>query len=113
MLPLRLLALILIVLIPSAAMGQQASGWWVVIGSFPAENTAAMVTEVREVSAAAARCGLQSFNDFSSKFRGFRPGFNVFVVGPYRSRADADATATVARRCLPDAYVKYGEYLGE
>ena len=31
--------------------------------------------------AAAKRCGARTFNDLSLKFRGFTPGFNVFVVG--------------------------------
>lgn len=43
----------------------------------------------------------------------FRPGYNVFVVGPYHRQNDANAALTVAKGCVPDAYVKYGEYLGE
>jgi hypothetical protein len=110
----RLLGLTLILLaVAPTAIAQQAAGWWVIIGSFSAENTPAMTMEFREVGAPAARCGLRSFNDFSVKFRGFQPGYNVFVVGPYTSRGDADAAVIVARRCIPDAYVKYGEYLGE
>ena len=34
--------------------------------------------------------GLIQINDFSGKFRGFEPGYTVFVVGPYESRIDAD-----------------------
>ena len=66
---------VVLLVITSAAIAQQSSGWWVIIGSFSAENTPAMSVEFRQVTAAAARCGLQSFNDFSSKFRG-RPFLN-------------------------------------
>jgi hypothetical protein len=94
-------------------VAQQPSGWWVVIASFSAEKTLAMAAEFEQVNAAAARCGLRAFNDFSAKFRGFRPGYNVFVIGPYPSRRAAIDALTVTKRCVPGAYLKYGEYFGE
>jgi SPOR domain len=108
-----LLGLILFLSATGPAVAQQASGWWVVIASFSAENTSAMAAEFEQVNAAAARCGLRAFNDFSAKFRGFRPGYNVFVIGPYPSHSDANNALATAKRCIPAAYVKYGEYLGE
>lgn len=57
--------------------------------------------------------GAQPFNDHSQKFRGFAPGFNVFVVGAYAGRGEADRKAADLRRCFPGAYVKFGAYLGE
>jgi SPOR domain len=108
-----LLGLTLFLSAAGLVVAQQASGWWVVIASFSAENTLAMAAEFQQVNAAAARCGLRVFNDFSAKFRGFRTGYNVFVIGPYPSRDAAIDALTVTKRCVPGAYVKYGEYLGE
>lgn len=64
------------------------------------------------VNARAAYCELQTYNDLSMKFRGFEPGYNVFVVGPFALRASADSATVAARRCFPGAYVKYAEYFG-
>jgi hypothetical protein len=88
-------------------------GWWIVVGSFAAANTPGMAAEFQAVNDALARCGLRTFNDFSNKFVGFRSGFNVFVVGPYRNRGDAKHTLRVAKKCAPGAYLKYREYAGE
>jgi hypothetical protein len=88
-------------------------GWWVILGSFPTEPYQRMQSDLESVNAAAARCGVQAFNDFSSKFQGFKPGYNVFVLGAYASQARANSVASTVRRCFEEAYVKYGEYLGE
>ena len=104
------LALLAVGTVANAAEG---AGWYVVLGSFPEDNTARMAGDAQRLSTTMAKCGLNTFNDFSGKFRGFRPGYNVFVVGPYHRQNDANAALTVAKGCVPDAYVKYGEYLGE
>lgn len=90
------------------------AGWWVVVGSFPPEQSPEqMLRDYNKVNAAVARCGFTSFNDFSWKFEGFRPDFHVFVVGPYPDRAKAEAARKSIGRCVPNAYVKYGRHLGE
>ena len=71
-----------------------------------------MAGDRARVEAAAARCGFRTFNDFSEKF-GFAPGYNAFVIGAYPARGDADGIAAVVRKCIPDAYVKFGKYAGE
>lgn len=88
-------------------------GWWVVIASMPANDPGRMHVNSERFTAAAQRCGFDAFNDFSSKFVGFRPGYNVFVVGPYPSRAGAESARASLLPCAPNSYVKYGEYLGE
>ncbi|MCC2098820.1 MAG: SPOR domain-containing protein [Hyphomicrobiales bacterium] len=98
--------------LPAAAQ-DLSRGWWVVVGAFPTEPPQRQRADVMRMNAAAGRCSLRLFNDFSGKFRGFNPGVNVFVIGAYASRARAQAMQTLARPCFPDAYVKYGEYLGE
>ncbi|EHP90323.1 SPOR domain-containing protein [Methylorubrum extorquens] len=101
-----------------AAAGTSAaaldSGLWIVAGSFRNPDYSNFQTEaVRKASAAVRRCGLAPFNDFSGKFRGFAEGHDVVVVGPYRTRAEADAVLRRLKPCVPDAFVKQGRYLGE
>ncbi len=96
----------------SAAKDMNA-GWWVILGSFPTEPFQRMQSDSDAVNMAADRCGVQAFNDFSAKFRGFKPGYNVFVLGAFPSREHANGVANTVRRCFNGAYVKYGEYLGE
>ena len=102
-----------IAVIQSSIENRPEQGWWIVVGSFSAANTPAMAGEFRAVNDALARCGLHTFNDLSNKFAGFRPGFNVFVVGPYRTRGEARRILQVAKTCAPGASLKYGEYAGE
>jgi hypothetical protein len=99
--------------IPGEGRLNQTGGWWVVVASFAANDPQGMIAQREFITTAAARCGLQTFNDFSAKFRGFAPGHNVFLIGPYPTRVEADRTVILARRCIPDAYVKFGEYAGE
>ncbi|MGU3404551.1 SPOR domain-containing protein [Methylobacterium brachiatum] len=88
-------------------------GIWVVAGSFRNVDNANFQTEaVARATAAVKRCGLQPFNDFSGKF-GFAEGYDVVVVGPYRTRPEADRILGRLRPCVPDAYLKRGRYLGE
>ena len=92
------------------------SGWWVVLGSAPAPNnifSPQTDAAVRAVEAAARRCGLAPFQDFSSKFRGFTPGYAVVVDGAYASRASAGQVLAKPKGCIPGAYVKQGAYAGE
>jgi hypothetical protein len=88
-------------------------GWWVVIASMPADDASRMLADFEHFTTAAQRCGFKMFNDFSNKFVGFQPGYNVFVVGAYPSRAGAERARNELLPCLPNSYVKYAEYLGE
>jgi hypothetical protein len=97
----------------SPSHAEMDKGWWVVVASFSADNVTEQQREFQQVNDAAARCGLRTFNDLSAKFTGFRPGYNVFVVGAYRTRSEAEHILLVARTCLPEAYLKYGQWLGE
>jgi hypothetical protein len=95
---------------------QNDTGWWVVLGSVSAPDnsvTPQAEAEVRRIEAAARRCGLAPFQDFSSKFRFFTPGHMVVVAGAYQSRAAADAAASRSVRCIDGAYVKHSAYAGE
>lgn len=92
------------------------SGWWVVVGSIAAPDnnyTPRVEAGARRAEAAARRCGLRPHQDFSSKFRGFVPGYVVVVVGAFGSQSKARSVLAQARRCVPDAYIKQGAYAGE
>jgi hypothetical protein len=88
--------------------------WWVVLGSFPDPDLSApQEAKIASVRGMAARCGFDPFNDFSNKFRGFTPGYDVVVVGAFASKSKARAALDAVRRCVPGAYIKFGKHLGE
>jgi hypothetical protein len=88
-------------------------GWWVIVGTFPTDPWERQKKDSERMNAIALRCDAQLFNDFSQKFRGFSPGFNVFVVGAFDEKSEAEENLLKIKICFPDAYLKYGEYLGE
>jgi hypothetical protein len=87
-------------------------GWWVVVRTVPDDpaawdDTTAFADKVRA-------CGIDAFGDFSAKFTNFRPGFVATVhMVPFTDKSEALAMLERAKRCVPDAYVKYGRYAGE
>jgi hypothetical protein len=89
------------------------NGWWVVLGSFAdpymkSDNE----DKIRAIRIRVAKCGVVPFNDFSGKFIGFAPGYDVAVVGAY-SRSIAQTILARVRPCVPGAYIKHGRYAGE
>lgn len=89
-------------------------GWWIVLGSFANPDLSETHDkEIRKLRSAAASCGIDPFNDFSNKFKGFSRGLDVVVVGAYRSRENAESVLRRVRPCVPGAYMKYGRHLGE
>jgi hypothetical protein len=100
----------------ASSRAQSDTGWWVVLGSVAVPDnsvTPQAEAEVRRITADARRCGLAPFQDFSSKFRFFAPGYLVVVAGAYATRAAADVAASKAVRCIDGAYVKHSAYAGE
>ncbi len=101
---------------PGTVHAARNSGWWVVLGSVasPDNNMSPQVeAAVERVEAAARRCGLKPFHDFSSKFGGFTRGYTVVVVGAYASRSAAEGVLAKAKPCVPTAYLRQGSYAGE
>jgi hypothetical protein len=90
-----------------------SAGWWIVTGSFANDGAARNDALIRRSSEAARRCGLTTFNDFSFKFRGLKPGYDVVVIGPYPERASARRYLARVQPCVPGAYLKEAEHLGE
>jgi hypothetical protein len=102
---------------PNKAQGGSGAGWWVILGSInvgEADSATTLITSsVRRASSAAHRYGMGAFNDFSSKFRGFGPGYMVVVIGPFADKADATRSQQQVNRCVSRTYVKYAQHLGE
>ena len=102
---------------PNKAEGGSGAGWWIVLGSINVGDgdgaTALIEPSVRRASSAAHRCGMGAFNDFSSKFRGFAPGYMVVVIGPFADKADAARSQQQVNRCVARTYVKYAQHLGD
>lgn len=88
------------------------SGYWVILGSVPTVDPVSWEAQGRAVRAKSAACGLEPFDDYSANFHGFVPGYNVFVVGPFETTAEATHVRDGARRCISDAYVKRGTHIG-
>lgn len=93
----------------------QDRGWWVVLASFATcdSNACGSESQLRKIGRLARSCGVAPFNDFSSKFTGFRGGYNVFVVDRAFSKVKAAQMLRQVKPCFPNAYIKYGRYLGE
>jgi hypothetical protein len=85
--------------------------WWVVLGSFNAEMDGPLAADA--LRDAASRCDPSVGAEYSSKMRGFRPGFVVTLAGPFHSRDAAERALERVRPCAPDAYVKQAEEGGE
>lgn len=109
-----LATLVVSVALAAPGMAQELDdGWWVIVATYPTTPPERQQDDVARTTALAARCGAETFNDFSSKFKGFAPGYNVFVVGAYATSAEAKDKLETLKPCFPDAYVKRGRYLGE
>jgi cell division septation protein DedD len=104
-LALGLLVAVVSALTTETAHAQRSEGWFAVLGSFESRRGAHRRAE--------SRCLAYSGHDVyvlnSDDVEGFTPGLWVVVAGPHRSRSRADRIARELRRCVPDAYVRYGE----
>ncbi len=97
-------------LAPSIA-GAQTPGWWIIIAS---PKMDAPQGGIDESYRKAKQCGFEAYHDFSEKFMNFKPGYNVVVlVHPYQTQKAATIDLKRVRKCVPDAYIKYGSYAGE
>ncbi|WP_273795164.1 hypothetical protein [Brucella intermedia] len=94
-----------------SAVGAQESAYWVVVGSI---QDAGLSPRREQIIKSTRRCGFRVFNDFSDKFAGFRGGLNVFVIDiAFPTRLSAQKALNRVKKCIPDAYIKFGSYAGE
>ena len=85
--------------------------WWIVVASFV--DGPAQELSVGTIRARLARCGLETWNDSSSRFGGFRAGYVAVVVGPLPNKSDAIPVLERARRCAPDANLRQAKHVAE
>jgi hypothetical protein len=114
----RLRRILAVTLIASGAISASSQttalldrGWWVIVGVMPGTDFDTAAAD--RLHARVRQCGFEAFNDFSNKFTGFAEGFTVFVLGAYPTKKEAETILRKARKCVPDAYIKQGRYLGE
>lgn len=96
-----------------AASARNVSSVFVVLSSFDAYAGDATFNSAERLKRTAAQCGVDAWTEYSSKIKGFRPGYFTVLVGPYRTRAEAEAVLRRVSRCAPGAYIKSGVDLGE
>ncbi len=98
---------------PAMAQDFKSDGWWVVLASFR-ENAPDRDASEARVRNAAAKCGVEAFNDFSGKFEGFAPGLTVVVAwSAFDTKVQAGSVLKMVKPCIGDAYIKKARYLGE
>jgi DnaJ domain len=98
---------------PNNARSGSEAGWWIILGSINVDEGDSASTLIRRASGAARRCGMDAFNDFSSNFRGFAPGYMVVVIGPFADKVEAARSRQQVNGCVSRTYVKYAQHLGE
>jgi curved DNA-binding protein CbpA len=93
---------------------EPGSAWWVVLASYNVSSAAPEIASgVRHTAGAAHLCGSTAFNDLSTKFHGFTPGYIVVVIGPFLIKEDAARSQQQVNACVSGAYLKYARHHGE
>ena len=85
--------------------------WWIVVASVV--DGPAQELDVEAVRARLSKCGVETWNDRSSRFVGFRAGFIAVVIGPLPSKSEAISVLGRARRCVPDANLRQAKHVAE
>jgi hypothetical protein len=112
------LGLLVAVLAAAPGVGRELpksgdAGWLVIVASVKLAELGLSNGEAHEaIGAKVGECGLTATNEFSSKFFGFRRGFNVYFVAFEPAKADALGVLEHVQTCVSDAYVKWGRYVG-
>ncbi|WP_156964715.1 hypothetical protein [Methylocapsa aurea] len=95
------------------ASARTGPSFFVVLSAFDAYAGDATFSAAERGKRAAAECGIEAWTEYTSKIRGFRPGYFAVLLGPYRTRLEAEALRRRVAPCAPGAYVKSGVDLGE
>jgi hypothetical protein len=97
----------------AAAQAMRLDGHWVVLTSIKDDGSQRPHKEMEVFRKTMLGCKVEIFNDFTSKFVGFAPGYLVAVIGAYRSEAEARAQLPKVKPCAPNAYIKKARHMGE
>lgn len=100
--------------VASDSVPRPSEGYWVIVGSVGMDDPRAAGADER-IEATMRECRLTPFGDFTAAFSGFRyrPGLKVYVIGAYETRTAAEVVLAQAKKCVPDAYIKWSAYTGK
>ena len=109
------LVAILLSICTTASASELDSNWWIILANFKICGSEACNSREHraQIERQAQKCQLKIFNDFSMKFSGFSPGYEVYVVDEIFTLAKAQRALKNIKKCFPEAYIKYGDYSGE
>jgi hypothetical protein len=81
--------------------------WYVMLGSFDANNGDLAVNSANRVkNQASEECHVSAQTELTAKLEGFTPGYVSSFLGPYDTKTAAAADREKVLPCVPDAYIK-------
>jgi hypothetical protein len=84
-----------------------STSWFVMLGSFNANNGDLAVNSARRVkNKASEECHVSARTELTAKMEGFTPGYVSAFLGPYDTQEGAAADKEKVLPCVPDAYIK-------
>ena len=110
-----LIYLIIMTINNSALATTQDKDWWIILANFKICGSEACNSREHraQIERQAQKCQFKIFNDFSMKFSGFSPGYEVYVVDEVFTKHKAQIALKNVKNCFPNAYIKHGIYIGE
>ncbi len=109
----RALATALLLVGAAATPAKAAESYFVVLAAFDAYAGPATFASAERTKRLAATCGIEAWTEYTSKIKGFRPGYFAVILGPFSTAAEAEAQRRRVLPCVAEAYVKSGVDLGE
>jgi hypothetical protein len=102
---------------PLASIPGTGAGWWTVLASFSVGDGSSRAvdtdSDVKRTIGTAYLCGFSAFNDYSSRFAGFTPGYMIVVIGPHSQKSEAERVQQQVSACAPGAYIKFANRRGK
>ncbi|MGQ0444950.1 MAG: hypothetical protein ACT4O2_07460, partial [Beijerinckiaceae bacterium] len=92
---------------PPPSLPRSQTSWYVMLGSFNANNGDFAVSSAKSVqNKASEECHVSARTELTAKIEGFTPGYVSTFLGPYETQEDAVADKEKVLPCMPDAYIK-------
>ena len=96
-----------------AGAAPAAAAYFVVLGAFDAYGGDPTFDAAERLRHRANQCGVSTWTEYTSKIKGFQPGYFAVLIGPFDRRGEADTARRTVLPCVSDAYIKAGVDLGE
>lgn len=109
----RVLMLALLLLNAAVASAGSGASYFVVLAAFDAYAGSITFDSAERIKRVAAGCGVEAWTEYTSKIKGFRPGYFAVILGPFATRAEAEVQRRRVLPCVAGAYLKSGVDLGE